>query len=445
MSEKIKNVNAENLEKFASLVKGTINNSINDKIGSLDVSNDNSFGTFGVVQAIGQTDGKIIPQYSKNLTIDKISGASGDYVEFHNSWGINLNSSSAINLTSNEIYFTNGFNEPQDDIDFPVLFSDVDDNVDAFIGKNDSFTYNSNSGKLKVSGMAYGTSNTTDTTVVNLGSMKNYAAPISHASSSSTYGLGTTSNYGHVKYVSNDIENSSVSGNGVVAGKSHYHRSSLILNVDKIAGASTSSNLNNITVGGSYYISSSKTNAPFNNAQGILYVIDSGDLTTLDQIFMTSVGDIFSRHRNVQGIWEKWVLSMQTKVPNFLYIDQHKSDNINLGITYDAVNKTVKVNSSTLSVGDVYEFDIIAGTSNTTNNVYFYFGPDSVIKNNDITTWSGWAELTVGDSPSAFNKRVYFNNSKLKNIAFSTGMKLHGSIVSGGDVHRVKGIIWRVS
>jgi hypothetical protein len=46
--------------------------------------------------------------------------------------------------------------------------------------------------------------------------------PISHATSSTTYGLGTTSKYGHVKISNGDV-NTVASANGLVAGMDHSH------------------------------------------------------------------------------------------------------------------------------------------------------------------------------------------------------------------------------
>lgn len=47
-------------------------------------------------------------------------------------------------------------------------------------------------------------------------------APTSHASSSSTYGLGTTANYGHVKISNGDV-NTVASASGLAAGMDHSH------------------------------------------------------------------------------------------------------------------------------------------------------------------------------------------------------------------------------
>lgn len=49
-------------------------------------------------------------------------------------------------------------------------------------------------------------------------------APISHASSATTYGVGTTSNYGHVKISNGDVDTVAHS-NGLVAGMDHTHSS----------------------------------------------------------------------------------------------------------------------------------------------------------------------------------------------------------------------------
>ena len=50
----------------------------------------------------------------------------------------------------------------------------------------------------------------------------NYAAPKSHATSSTTYGAATTSNYGHVKISNGDVA-TVASANGLAAGMDHSH------------------------------------------------------------------------------------------------------------------------------------------------------------------------------------------------------------------------------
>ena len=49
-----------------------------------------------------------------------------------------------------------------------------------------------------------------------------YAAPKSHATSLSIYGLGTTANYGHVKISNGDVS-TVATANGLAAGMDHYH------------------------------------------------------------------------------------------------------------------------------------------------------------------------------------------------------------------------------
>ena len=51
----------------------------------------------------------------------------------------------------------------------------------------------------------------------------NYAAPKSHASTATTYGVATTDNYGHVK-ISNDIVENVASASGLTAGMGHSHK-----------------------------------------------------------------------------------------------------------------------------------------------------------------------------------------------------------------------------
>lgn len=50
----------------------------------------------------------------------------------------------------------------------------------------------------------------------------NTYAPIKHDSSATTYGVGTTANYGHVKIVNGDLSGATHS-DGIVAGKAHTH------------------------------------------------------------------------------------------------------------------------------------------------------------------------------------------------------------------------------
>ena len=52
--------------------------------------------------------------------------------------------------------------------------------------------------------------------------LSNSRTPTSHASSLTTYGVGTTSNYGHVKIQTGNITGTS-SSNGIAAGLGHYH------------------------------------------------------------------------------------------------------------------------------------------------------------------------------------------------------------------------------
>lgn len=77
-------------------------------------------------------------------------------------------------------------------------------------------------------------------------------APTNHASNSSTYGLGTTSTYGHVKISNGDVDNTS-SANGLVAGMDHSHSSYLPKSGGIISGEITIDDKIRINDGGVYF------------------------------------------------------------------------------------------------------------------------------------------------------------------------------------------------
>ena len=65
-----------------------------------------------------------------------------------------------------------------------------------------------------------------------------YASPVSHASTATTYGLGTTANYGHVKLAAGDMNNATHE-DGVAVSKNHTHSQYLPL-----SGGTMTGNLN---------------------------------------------------------------------------------------------------------------------------------------------------------------------------------------------------------
>ena len=77
--------------------------------------------------------------------------------------------------------------------------------------------------KIPAAGTELGTVKTGgDVTITDGVITVNDKAPTSHASTATTYGLGTTSNYGHVKISNSDVDTVSTS-NGVAAGMDHTH------------------------------------------------------------------------------------------------------------------------------------------------------------------------------------------------------------------------------
>ena len=72
-------------------------------------------------------------------------------------------------------------------------------------------------------------------------------APTNHASSASTYGLGTTSNYGHVKISNGDVATVS-SANGLVAGMDHSHSNYELLGHSHDVNIAASSDTSELTL-----------------------------------------------------------------------------------------------------------------------------------------------------------------------------------------------------
>ena len=69
---------------------------------------------------------------------------------------------------------------------------------------------------------AYATTGTVTALETRVTTVENGKAPNNHASSTNTYGLGTTANYGHVKISNGDV-NTVTSADGLVAGMDHSH------------------------------------------------------------------------------------------------------------------------------------------------------------------------------------------------------------------------------
>ena len=76
------------------------------------------------------------------------------------------------------------------------------------------------------------------------------AAPINHASSATTYGVGTTTDYGHVKLVTGD-QNGKTAADGIATAQGHTHSQYLLTAGGSITG--------NLTIGGNLTINGTTT------------------------------------------------------------------------------------------------------------------------------------------------------------------------------------------
>ena len=115
-------------------------------------------------------------------------------------------------------------------------------------------------------------------------------APISHASSDTTYGIGTSSNYGHVKIKSGDLQGVNVASPpaGEVASSGHYH--------SQYASAQDFESFANLIDSGKQDTLVSGTNIKTINNQSILgsgnITISSGSSYTLPTASSSTKGGI---------------------------------------------------------------------------------------------------------------------------------------------------------
>jgi hypothetical protein len=82
----------------------------------------------------------------------------------------------------------------------------------------------------------------TDACAGNDSRLSNARTPVAHASSDTTYGVGTTANYGHVKLATGDMNGAS-GADGVACGKNHTHSQYLPLTGGTVGGGSTNNPL----------------------------------------------------------------------------------------------------------------------------------------------------------------------------------------------------------
>jgi len=106
--------------------------------------------------------------------------------------------------------------------------------------------------------------------------LSNSRTPTAHASTATTYGAGTTANYGHVKTQTGDMNGTS-STDGIAAGLGHSHSNYVAKSGDTMTGA--------LTVGSTLTISKTINSTTYS---ATISIDSSGNLT----ITPTSTGII---------------------------------------------------------------------------------------------------------------------------------------------------------
>lgn len=146
------------------------------------------------------------------------------------------------------------------DVNHPILFANNSSNTatpttgavyyESNSTDGNGLTYNPSTnilsipvdGTVKIGGKTlselYAGAEDTSTAITTINTNLGKKAPTSHASTATTYGVGTASNYGHVKVVTGDLNGKSAT-DGCAASQSHTH-SQYLLAADAKAGTVTS-------------------------------------------------------------------------------------------------------------------------------------------------------------------------------------------------------------
>lgn len=153
-----------------------------------------------------------------------------------------------------------------------------------------------------------GNASTTQVVMGNDTRLTNSRTPTSHASTATTYGVGTTSNYGHVKLATGDM-NGATHSDGVAVSKNHTHSQYLTSHQD-ISGKMnlqtvSNPNWNNLTTTGIYEITNSAaagTNgSPESNRVTLVVINTNGYITQT-----AYGGKIYYRTRSSSGTWDSY-------------------------------------------------------------------------------------------------------------------------------------------
>ena len=238
-------------------------------------------------------------------------------------------------------------------------------------------------------------------------------APTSHASSATTYGVGTTANYGHVKLnESHPITVGTTASNGVATGQSHMHNA-----IESVARASvTTADLDHIYTnscahmilsqitaetstthdpGDGYMLSFMWDNTGAHDAQ--VYIPDSGTASAVD------FGRLKIRYRN-NSTWGDWGYLAAAHKATFLT----SSDNLNnlkgdghgniIGYVWESTSTPSNTAFSDNHGAQMFVF----GTSGTDYCIQVELRAGKGIYQRRLTagTWGSWEKVLVSGDVS---------------------------------------------
>lgn len=265
-------------------------------------------------------------------------------------------------------------------------------------------------------------------------------APKSHASTATTYGVGTTSNYGHVKTINGLTKTAYANGEALSA----YQGAVLKGMFDKISvptAITRSANLNNYKTFGLYYADTSTaatlTNAPTTESSFLLWVFDDGQTGTV-QIARDNDWKFYSRGNGYSGgsfsSWEALATNSQiTTLNNAKAPTNHQSTGTSYGIGTSVAYGHLKIanNLSTPSFDpdapvalSAYQgkllYDGKAPTNHKSADGTYGLGSGTEYGHVKIINGLTSPEYTAGEALSAYQGKV-LNDAKAPNDHASTG------------------------
>lgn len=278
----------------------------------------------------------------------------------------------------------------------------------------------------------------------NVQTQLNSKAPKSHASSGTTYGLGTTSTYGHVKISNGDVATTSTS-NGVAAGMGHTHGDYLInafsdTHKNDTEGTVTISDSHSnkliLKAGENVNLSVGTDNTVTISTSGeITGTIESAKNVT-SQIKGTAISNIFNN--SMEALKAVRLTSNAGSAVQPIYF----SDGKPVACTY-TLNKTVPSNAvftdthytSKMVVTNTSSSTTNATTALTNSNVYLNVVENGIVRSSHKLIGNGATTVTTNSSG-----HIIISSTDTNTTYGAAGTSL-GLVKSGGDVTISSGII----